>query len=431
MVFVVINVMILIFIFVCGLVFGDLHNWRVVLNKASFANQSTMELVNGINISVAVNETKETYSFLDGFAPFGWRGTVSAASSCFWAFSGFEMIACAVEESSNPRRDIPVSMCSALVAATLLYVGAALSLTLMVPWSEIDMDAPLAAAFSHVGLNWGRYILSAGTLCGFTTALLSNIYGFARTALAIAEDGLLPACFARVPQRTGVPTLSVITCGSIAALLAFWLDVTSLVGFSVNLILLSYTAVCVCVVLLRYKQTPEFVIPSNNLKVEVRNLCCCVLGSNNESDSLSLLKNQNSEKFSNLSLSSNVTHDGLKCLLANSELVDDESISDDISIYERSVTVTRCPCEKISCGSNRFCKDRSFVQPALWLMLLFIVGLGLVIVYAATPLEHRIWWAIFLVTVLATFILLFLIVIALHRQSSYEQSSLRVSHLIN
>ncbi len=46
----------------------------------------------------------------DDYAPFGVSGIISGASSCFFAFIGFDVIATTGEEAAKPSRSIPISI---------------------------------------------------------------------------------------------------------------------------------------------------------------------------------------------------------------------------------------------------------------------------------------------------------------------------------
>lgn len=59
-----------------------------------------------------------------------------------------------------------------MFVCTFLYIMMALTLSMMVPYYQIDEGAPFSAAFSNVGWNWARYIVALGALKGITTVLL-------------------------------------------------------------------------------------------------------------------------------------------------------------------------------------------------------------------------------------------------------------------
>ena len=62
----------------------------------------------------------------------------------------------------------------------------------MVHWSEIDLDAPFAAAFDAVGMAWAGKIVAAGALAGIVTSLLVTLYGEVRLWMTLGRERLLP-----------------------------------------------------------------------------------------------------------------------------------------------------------------------------------------------------------------------------------------------
>ena len=187
-----------------------------------------------------------------GFLPFGWQGVMAGAGACFWAFSGFEIIAVSVEEAKNPKRAIPIAMTTALTLVTVLYTCTAASLTLMTSYTKLDAEAPLPSAFASRGLEWAKYIVAIGPLCGLTTTLFSSIFSFVRITYAMAQDGLLFPMCSRVNGCSQVPVTATFIGGLGMAIFAVFFDLKNIISFGVLLSLFQYILVDACVIILRY-----------------------------------------------------------------------------------------------------------------------------------------------------------------------------------
>ena len=188
-----------------------------------------------------------------GFLPYGWSGVLEGTGVCFWAFIGWDIIVLSAEETKNPSKTIPISMGICITGITLLYVTVASALTLMTPYSTIDSIAPLPSAMEAAGLPWAKYIVSLGPLCGLTTTLLSAIFVFIRMTYAMAEDGLIFQFFGKVNDCTKVPVMSCVVGGILMATIAVFMDIKSIISFTVLITLFQFLIVDACVIILRYK----------------------------------------------------------------------------------------------------------------------------------------------------------------------------------
>ena len=54
----------------------------------------------------------------------------------FFAFVGFDAVACSAEEAANPKSDVPFGMIASLATVTILYTATSIVLTLMVNFEK-------------------------------------------------------------------------------------------------------------------------------------------------------------------------------------------------------------------------------------------------------------------------------------------------------
>jgi len=207
------------------------------------------------------------------FAPFGWAGLslfgqtvwgqtgadgapvgmLAGAAMIFFAYIGFDSISTHAEEARNPQRDVPIGIITSLIVCTVLYIAVTVVLTGMVPYDQIDVDAPIAAAFERVGLKWGQFIISLGAVAGITSVMLVLMLSQPRVLLAIARDGLLPeGFFGAVHPRFRTPWKSTILTGIMVGSMASFIPLGILAEL-VNIgTLLAFVIVCIAVLIMRY-----------------------------------------------------------------------------------------------------------------------------------------------------------------------------------
>ena len=166
-----------------------------------------------------------------GFAPFGIEGIIAGAATVFYSFVGFDTIAICNEEATNPKRSIPVSTFIAVLVAIIMNVMATASLTLMVPYSDIDVNAAFPSALAHHGVVWARWAVAFGAISGMFTALLGAMLPMSRCVYAIANDGLLFPSLARINERTGVPVNATVVPLLLTILLTLFFSMDQLVHF--------------------------------------------------------------------------------------------------------------------------------------------------------------------------------------------------------
>jgi amino acid transporter len=156
-------------------------------------------------------------SYWSPFLPNGMAGVLKGVSAVFYAYIGFDAISTTAEECKNPQRDLPRGMIYSLVICTILYILIALVLTGMVPFTELNVNDPLAFVFERIGKDWISYIISISAVVATTSVLLVFQLGQPRIWMSMSRDGLLPKAFGKVHPKYHTPYISTIVTAIIVA----------------------------------------------------------------------------------------------------------------------------------------------------------------------------------------------------------------------
>jgi APA family basic amino acid/polyamine antiporter len=186
------------------------------------------------------------------FLPYGVPGVFRGAAYIFFAYIGFDSVSTHAEEARNPQRDVPIGIITSLLLCTVLYILVAGVLTGMVPYHQIDIDAPVARAFAVRGLPVATLLISVGAVVGITSVLLVLLLSQARILLAMARDGLIPRnFFGAVHPRFKTPHKGTILTGVVVAIVAALFPLKILADL-VNIgTLMAFVIVCAAVIVMR------------------------------------------------------------------------------------------------------------------------------------------------------------------------------------
>jgi APA family basic amino acid/polyamine antiporter len=190
------------------------------------------------------------------FAPNGFHGVFMGAFLIFFAYIGFDAISTTAEETKNPQKDLPIAILGTLLVCTILYVVVSLVLTGMIPFGQIDFQAPIAHAMRFVGQDRLAGFISVGALAGLTSVLLIYQLGTTRILYAMTRDGFLPKSMKAVHKKYHTPHVLTWLSGLIVIVGSLFMDINisaELCNFGT---FTSFIIVCVAVLILR-KTDPD------------------------------------------------------------------------------------------------------------------------------------------------------------------------------
>lgn len=215
------------------------------------------------------------------YGEFGWSGVFQGAAIIFFSYVGFDTASTAAREARNPQRDVPLGIIAALLISTILYVGMAVVMTGLVPYTQLDVAAPVAVALdAHPEMAWLGFLVEIGAIIGMTSVILMSLLGQPRIFLAMADDGLLPPAMKKVHPTYRTPHVATAISVVIAALFA-GLFPLNVLGELISVgILLAFTVVCIGVLVLRFTKPDQprpFRVPLAPITCTLGALVCLFL----------------------------------------------------------------------------------------------------------------------------------------------------------
>lgn len=228
---------------------------------------ASMALITVVGVIIAAKTGYHGHAF--SFAPFRTHGVPLAALGLgvvysFSAFSGFEAAATLGEESSRPRRTIPMAVALSLVVVAIYEIAVAAVVTNAFPSTKMlaGSAVPLVSVTDHLVSPWVGVLVNFGAVVSSFGAALASANGAARMLFALGRDGLGPKMLTWVSRRTGSPVGAVlwVAVASFAFLVGFLHDgsatraVALILTYGADLILAAYGLVLIAAIVFTVKQ---------------------------------------------------------------------------------------------------------------------------------------------------------------------------------
>jgi APA family basic amino acid/polyamine antiporter len=136
----------------------------------------------------------------------------------------------------------------------VLYIAVAAVATGVVPFSQLDVPAPIAKVADYAGLGLFASFIKLGAIAGLTSVILVQLLGQSRVFYSMSRDGLLPPFVQKIHPRFRTPYITSIVTGIAVAIPAAILpvrDAAKLVSIGT---LLAFVIVCIGVLVLRVRE---------------------------------------------------------------------------------------------------------------------------------------------------------------------------------
>ncbi len=187
---------------------------------------------------------------------YGAYGIISGAAVIFFAYLGFEAVSTAGAESKNPSKDMPIGIIGSLLVCTVLYILTSGVLVGIVPYTELNVAAPIAIAVDRMAeqqpaLEIFSVLVKVGAIAGLSSVMLVLLFGQTRIFYTMARDGLLPNAFANVHKTFKTPWINTLLVGLVVATWAGTLSLDALANLTNVGSLAAFAIVCVTVIFLR------------------------------------------------------------------------------------------------------------------------------------------------------------------------------------
>lgn len=152
-----------------------------------------------------------------GWLPHGALGPFASLLLVLFAYAGTGVIGMAAAETRDPARTIKRSVLATIVLVFVLYVGSALLLVTLVPWSVAPThSSPFVRAVAVFGVPLVGTLLNLVLLVAVLSTMNAALYANVRVLYSLADQGQAPRALGRL-NRQGLPAAA--TWASAALLL--------------------------------------------------------------------------------------------------------------------------------------------------------------------------------------------------------------------
>jgi len=188
----------------------------------------------------------------------GWIGLGSATAYVFLAYVGVIKIAAVGEDVIDPEKNVPIGMFYSLGIAMLIYAGISYALFSVFDGSDLGIGnggdpsrAPIYSLALEVGGSTIAFIIAILAILTMSGGGLTGLLGASKFPFAMSRDKLLPKELEEVHAIHETPHLSIYGTSICMGIAIVFLDVGTVAKLASGFMLMIFTAVNICVIVLR------------------------------------------------------------------------------------------------------------------------------------------------------------------------------------
>jgi len=176
-----------------------------------------------ISVVLMQHGTTDFGAFIDNMAldaeHSGVFSILIVASLTFVAYEGFQLVINAVNEMSNPEKNIPRAIYAAISLAILIYVVISLGALFAIPTEDIikNKEYALAAGAGNILGKLGTNLVILGAILATSSAISGTVFGSSRQMSVVAKDGYFPHWLAI--RKKNSPQNAIIAMAGMASVL--------------------------------------------------------------------------------------------------------------------------------------------------------------------------------------------------------------------
>lgn len=189
---------------------------------------------------------------LHPFTPYGMKGVMKGATTCFFGFIGYDEVCCLAQETADPRRLLPAAIFATIFSAAFLYSLASLALVGMRYYEDIDSQNSFYSAFRSVHEPTLATCVAVGELATMPLVVMASFLPQPRLLYALGRDKLAPAFLANTDLTAGV-----LLSGAVCVVVAAFVPYATLNNLVSGGVLLSFNLTNIALILLRLNRHRE------------------------------------------------------------------------------------------------------------------------------------------------------------------------------